>query len=98
MALVDMRRVEAGQLKLAIDVAGEHEGAGAQCIGDFMQHGEAGVRQGGAVEGEAVAVEAPGLPRVAAEGVGVGDRLEVDAGPAQGWIDTPEATRPAKVR
>ncbi len=93
----DALRREAGLGEVAVDVAGEHEGVVPHCFGDAAQQGEAGVRGSGAVEGEAVAVEAPGQARVAAEGVGVGDRLEADAGLAERRIDGPEAARPAEI-
>ena len=98
MHFADALGGETGLLELAVDVAGEYLGAVFFAGGELKQQAETGVRCSAPIEVEAVTVEAPGEPRVVLEGGGVGDRLEVDAGLAEGRIDAPETARPAKVR
>ena len=97
MDFTDLVGSEAGFLKLTIDVAREGADAVRHVFRQVEEQGEAGVRRGVPVEGQAMAVEAPGEARVGGEGGRVGDRFEGDSGLAEGWIDGPETARPAKV-
>jgi hypothetical protein len=67
--LDDARRVEAGPLEVAIDVGGEDERPPLHPRRPAPQDGEALVRSRGAVQVQAVAVEAPGQRGVAGEPV-----------------------------
>eukprot|EP01136_Pigoraptor_vietnamica_P028151 Opistho-1_new@85360 len=89
---------EAGALELAVDVAGEDEGAPRQPLGPPAQDREAVMRNGLPVQRQAVTIEAPGEPRVGAERAGRGDLGEVHRGPAQCRIGLPAAGVAAEVR
>lgn len=97
MDFADLIGSETGFLELAIDVAGEGAEPVPHVFRQIAEQGEAGVRRGLPVEGEAMAVEAPGEARVGFEGGRVGDRFEGDSGPAECRIGRPEPVRPAKI-
>ncbi len=97
MALDDLLLAEAGAPELAVDVAGEHKRALRQGTRQVEQDAEAGVRDGAAVQGQAVAIETPGQGRVGAEAGGVGDLVEGRARRAEGRVGFPETGVAAKV-
>lgn len=97
MHFADLRFCKTSPLKLAIHIRGKHETAMFQACGDLLQDSEAGVRNGVPVQGQPVAVEAPGELWGAQEGIRAGDVLEGDAGPAKGRVGAPQAAIAAKV-
>jgi hypothetical protein len=70
MTFVDLPTAEAGALKLAIDVAGEDRYGQLERVRPAAQDGEACMRHRLSVQGQAMAVEAPGQARVGGKSAG----------------------------
>ena len=98
MAFMNLCRVEARCLKLAVYVAGEHCGTERHGVCPTFEDGEPGVRHCLAVQGQAVAVKAPCAAGVLHKAFGVGDAGEVDACSGEGRVSIPKALLAPKVR
>ena len=98
VAFVDALRVKPGFLELAIHIAGEHKTALGQSLSNPPQYLKTRVRNGGAVEVQAMPVEAPGQTRLGFECRRAGDMFERNPRPAQCRISAPESLRTTKIR
>ena len=98
MYFEDAVGVEAGLLEVAVDVRRVDETAVLHPARPAAQGLKAGVRRRGAVEVEAMAVEAPRQLRVVAEPARVGQGDEVEAELLVGRIRLPESLVAAEVR
>ena len=68
MTLISAQRIEAGFLKLAVDIAGIGKVAAHHGVTPFLEQPESGMRYGIAVQRQPMSVETPGTTRVAVKG------------------------------
>lgn len=89
--------IKSSLLEPTVDVAGEDESAVLHCRRPPEQNSKAGMRNGRAIEREAVTIESPVQARIARQPRGVGDVHERISMMAQRRVCTPEAFRSAEV-